>query len=102
MTAGAIPIRRVRRDGTVDLLGEWRPASKELVLNQPGFPLTRPGTHHIEGDLPWVFDEIAPSGYMAERFPRRYPDLHLPMDRNLWSAQQVLEVISTHGAYLSG
>jgi len=98
----SVPIRRVRRNGQVDDLGEWRPASKELVLQKAGFPLLPAGTHQTDGDLPWVFDEIAPSGYLAREFSRRYPELRLPRDRNVWSAQQVLEVISTRGAYLSG
>lgn len=102
MAVEPIPIRRVRRDGQVDLLGEWRPTTKELALERSGFPLTRPGIHKIEGDLPWVFDEMAPSGYMARQFSRRYRELRLPRDRNLWSADQVLELISTRGAYLSG
>jgi hypothetical protein len=100
--AAPIPIRRVRRDGQVDLLGEWRPDSKELVLDQPGFPLTPPGVHQIEGNLPWVFDEMCPDGYLARQLTRRYPELALPKDRILWTARQVLQIVTGYGAYLSG
>lgn len=103
MAAEPIPIRRVRHDGGVDMLGEWRPSTKELALDLPGFPLTPPGIHQVEGDLPWVFDEMAPSGYMSRNFAAWLPDLHLPRERALWSAEQVLRVIiSRNGADLSG
>jgi hypothetical protein len=97
-----IIIRRVRRDGTIGVLGEWRPTSKELVLNQPGFPLTPPGIHHIDGDLPWVFDEMAPDGFFATAFAAALPELSLPDRRALWSADNVLQVISHFGEDLSG
>jgi hypothetical protein len=97
-----ILIRRVRRDGQVDLLGEWRPASKDLVLSRPGFPLTPPGTQRIEGDLPWVFDELAPDGFLAARFGRWFPELHLPKDRSQWTANNVVQAISERGHDLAG
>jgi hypothetical protein len=100
--AAPIPIRRVRRDGQVDELGEWRQATKELVLSGAGFPLTPPGTHHVDGDLPWVFDEIAPSGFLATQFTQRHRDLQLPRERRLWTAQQVLDAITVYGSNLSG
>ena len=59
MAEEPIPIRRVRRDGEVDLLGEWRASTKELAVDRARFPLTAPGVHKIEGDLPWVFEEMA-------------------------------------------
>ncbi|HEX4382518.1 MAG TPA: HipA domain-containing protein [Myxococcales bacterium] len=100
--AAPIPIRRVRRDGQVDLLGEWRPDSKELVLDQPGFPLTPPGVHQIEGELPWVFDEMCPDGFLAMQFARSFPELRLPERRELWSALDVVNVVSQQGGDLSG
>src|SRR4051812_40886302 len=101
-TEAPVPIRRVRRDGTVDELGEWRPSTKELVLHRAGFPLTPPGVHHIEGDLPWVFDAIAPEGFLASQFSRAFPELHLPADWRLWSPTDVLQILSRRGEDLGG
>lgn len=97
-----IPIRRVRRNGTVDDLGEWRPASNQLVLRSNGFPLATTGTHLVDGELPWVFDELAPDGFLASRFSRMFPDLQLPPVRNLWTARHVLAAISLRGHDLAG
>jgi hypothetical protein len=101
-TVSPISIYRVRRNGKVDQLGEWLPSTKELFLEHPGFPLTPPGRHQIDGDLPWVFDEMAPDGFIAGEFVRFYPELQLPPRRHLWSADNVVKVISNRGADLSG
>jgi hypothetical protein len=97
-----IPIRRVRRTGAVDELGEWRPESHRLVLHSNGFPLAPPGSRLIEGELPWVFDELAPDGFLASRFSKMFPDLQLPAIRNLWTARHVVDAISIRGHDLAG
>lgn len=97
-----VPIRRVRQDGTVDLLGHFRPAQRELDLVAPGYPLAGVGKHPIEGDLPWVFDEAAPDGFLAKSFASWFPELGLPRDRALWSPRNVLDAICERGHDLSG
>lgn len=102
MPAQRVPIRRVRRDGSVDVLGAWLPDEHALVLEAAGFPLLGVGTHRVEGDLPWVFDEIAPDGFLATRFASWFPELNLPAARAAWSSRQVLEAISRRGWDLIG
>jgi hypothetical protein len=102
MAEAPIPIRRVRRDGEVDILGEWRAATKDLALDRPGFPLTPAGNHKIEGDVPWVFDEMAPDGYLAARYATDFVELALPRERRVWTARNVLDVLQRYGADLSG
>lgn len=95
-------LRRVRADGSVDVLGTYRPRSRELLLDRTGFPLTAPGRHAVEGDLPWVFDEIAPDGFLASRFAAWFPELALPERREYWSPGDVLAAIARRGHDLTG
>jgi hypothetical protein len=78
-------IRRVRRDGTVDVLGRWLPAARTLEIERMGFPLAGIGAHPVEGEPPWVFDEMAPDGFLAERFAAWFPELSLPRVRTDWA-----------------
>ncbi|MBS2024345.1 MAG: HipA domain-containing protein [Deltaproteobacteria bacterium] len=106
MTIGApsedLMIRRVRSTGEVDVLGWWRPRTKTLELERAGFPLLGPGTHVVEGDHPWVFEDMAPDGYLATQFARWFPELGLPPKRDLWAASDVLRVLTTYGNDLPG
>ena len=97
-----VRIRRVRMDRVVEDIGVWRPAGQALELTGHGYPLLGPGRHHIEGDHPWVFDEMAPDGFLAERFSGWYEELGLPPQRKDWSARQVLTAILIKGHDLSG
>lgn len=101
-SSSRLPIRRVNRSGGVDELGFYEPASKSLDLAAPGFPLLGPGVHVHDGDLPWVFDEMAPSGFLARRFARWFPELRLREDRQLWRADELLQAISRRGHDLPG
>lgn len=56
----------------------------------------------MEGELPWVFDEMAPDGFLAGRFTRWFPELSLPPVRSDWSASQVLAAITRRGHDLAG
>lgn len=102
MTSDDVPIRRVLSDGTVEALGSFRPRPPTLLLERPGYPLLAAGEHSVEGDLPWVFDEVAPDGYLAARFTEWFPQLGLPKARSSWSAAQVLAAISRCGHDLGG
>ncbi len=97
-----IPIRRVRTDGQVDILGQYLPGERRLVLTAPGFPLHVAGEHEVEGDLPWALQDMAPSGYLAGRFAAWFPELNLPADPRLWDADDVLRAVSERGHDLPG
>jgi hypothetical protein len=97
-----LPIRRVRSDGTVDVLGSYEHSTRTLRLDAPGFPLLGPGAHVVEGDLPWQFYEMAPSGHLGRLFSTWHPELELPRDPSLWSAEHVLTAIALRGEDLPG
>lgn len=96
------PIYRVTTTGSVERLGLWRHDARELVLERLGYPLLAPGTHPIEGDLPWLFWDMAPSGFMGNRFAMRQPQLSLPSDPRTWTRDHVLRVLSEAGSELTG
>jgi hypothetical protein len=75
---------------------------RTLELDRAGFPLAGPGRYREEGELPWVFDEIAPDGFLAGRFAGWFPELSLPPLRTDWSAAHVLAAISRRGHDLAG
>lgn len=97
-----IPIRRIRTNGAVDLIGHYAHTERRLELAAPGFPLSGVGNHEVDGDLPWVLEEMAPSGFLARRFSGWYAGLTLPVDRNLWTAQHVLSAVTECGHDLPG
>lgn len=72
------PIAIVREDGVAEDLGRWIAAERVLELDRPGFPFLAVGRHTIEGDLPWLFWDMCPSGYLGRRFAQQFPELHLP------------------------
>lgn len=82
------PIYIVRPDAKVERLGTWVHEKKTLALERAGFPFLGPGEHLIEGDLPWIFWDMAPSGYMGAKFAKRFPELKLPERTHLWGAPE--------------
>lgn len=102
MTSSEIPIRRVGRDAHVQLIGHYLPEPNVLRLVGPGFPLLGPGEHTVEGDLPWVFQDMAPSGFLARRFAGWFPELRLGTDSRLWTATEVLRCLTERGHDLTG
>ncbi len=98
----ATPIYVVREDARLERLGEWVHREKLLRLEREGFPFLGVGEHRIEGDLPWIFYDMAPSGYMGARFAKRFPELRLPERTQLWGAAEALRAISLRGEDLSG
>lgn len=96
------PIYRVTMTGSVERLGSWHHDTRTLVLEHEGYPLLRPGTHRIDGDLPWLFWDMTPSGFLGNRFSARQPQLALPSDPRTWSRDQVIRVLSEAGSELSG
>ena len=67
------PIAIVREDGALEELGRWMPAEHVLELDRPGFPFLAVGRHAIEGDLPWLFWDMCPSGFLGRRFTQQFP-----------------------------
>jgi hypothetical protein len=98
----AIPFARVTPEGAVEPLGTWHDRTRTLVLDRPGFPLLRPGTHPFESRLPWVFSDMSPAGFIGARFSRTFPELRLPERTRDWSDEHALAAISRRGEDLSG
>ncbi len=97
-----VPIFQIRADGSDTPLGEWVHEEHRLVLSRPGFPLFPPGEHVLGSELPWVFWDMCPTGYMGRSFFRRVHELALPPDPQLWSARDALRALSHFGQDLSG
>lgn len=96
------PIYVVREDGKLEQLGVWIHAERRLELGIPGFPFLGPGSHTLEDELPWIFWDMAPSGYMGARFAKRFPELRLPEKSQLWGADHALRALSERGEDLTG
>lgn len=92
----------VREDAQVEALGAWHSAEKTLELVADGFPFCRRGTHRVDGDLPWLFWDMQPSGFMGARFISAFPELRLPAQPRLWSADHVVRALSHRGEDLTG
>jgi hypothetical protein len=95
-------IRRVREDGGVDLIARYSPDTRTLEVLCPGFPLLGMGTHRVEGDLPTVFYDMHPAGYLGRRFVRAHPQMGLPADPTHWRREQILRVLTEAGHDLAG
>lgn len=98
----SVPITQVRSDGQLRPLGTWNEAEAVLELVAPGFPLLGSGRHMIEGDLPWVFWDMCPSGFLGRRFARLEQHLSLNADPRTWTAAQALRALTQAGEDLSG
>lgn len=98
----SLPIRRVRRDATVELVGAYAPAARRLSLQRPGYPLLGPGEHAVEEDVPWALQDMAPAGFLGQRFARWFPELRLPLDPRRRDAEDVLRAVAERGCDLPG
>lgn len=97
-----ISISRVTRKGRVERLGQWRQRERVLELEREGFLLRGPGRHQLEGELPWIFWDMCPSGYLGRRLQRKQPELRLGENPNGWTAQEVLHAVTRFGCDLGG
>lgn len=98
-----LPIFRVRTDGTVEELGTWTTSQRTLELVATGFPLLPPGKHVLEGELPWIFWDMSPSGFLGRRLAHNNPHLQLPTGNPRdWMARDVLTALTGCGGDLSG
>ncbi len=96
------PIFQILRSGAVRQIGEWRHDEKVLTLVEAGFPFQPPGEYRIEGDLPWLFWDMMPSGYLGRKLQKQMPELNLSLHPNLLRADDCLKCLSEVGHDLSG
>jgi hypothetical protein len=54
------------------------------------------------GDLPYFFEDLRPTGFLGRLVPRQHPDLQLPADIQLWTANHTLSYLTRHGWNLPG
>lgn len=63
-------------------------------------------TVHIDSnffeDLPYFLDDLRPNGFLGRLIPRQHPELNLPNDIRLWSADQCLQYLARFGADIIG
>jgi hypothetical protein len=98
----AVPIHQVLHDGRIRRLGDWVPAERRLELASPGFPLLGPGSHSIDGMLPWVFWDMCPSGFLVRRFAQREQALSLGADPRTWTEHDAMRALTEAGDDLPG
>ena len=53
-------------------------------------------------DFPYFLNDLRPAGFLGRLVPRQHPDLHLPADVRLWSAEQCLRYLARFGSDLVG
>lgn len=97
-----ISISRVRRDGSVALLGRWFNDERVLELDQEGFPLLGPGRHRLDSELPWIFWDMCPSGFLGRRLQARRPALRLASNPRDWTGADCLRAVTLAGHDLAG
>ncbi len=97
-----VPIHQVLENGTLRRLGHWLHAERRLELEVNGFPLLAAGTHSVDGDLPWLFWDMCPSGFLGKRFARLEAGLALNSDPRTWSRDDALRALTEAGDDLPG
>ncbi len=53
-------------------------------------------------DLPYFLDAMRPAGFLGREIPKLQPELDLPLDVRLWSADQCLKYLTRYGWNLPG
>ncbi len=102
VVSAPISISRVRRDGQVERLGSWLHEERVLELEREGFPFLGVGRHQLEGELPWIFWDMCPSGYLGRRLQLGMPRLRLAANPRDWMATDVLRALTLAGGDLAG
>ena len=59
-------------------------------------------TREFLPDLPWYLQDLRPSGFLGRLVPRRHPDLDVPPDVRLWTADHVLRYVTRRAWDLPG
>ena len=60
-------------------------------IHPRGFHLDPEGFYD---DLPYLFEDLRPSGFLGRLVPRQHPELHLPEDVRAWSADHCLRYLT--------
>jgi hypothetical protein len=76
--SSSVPLYTVRENDALEPLGHWLHQERILELSTGGFPFLGPGRHELESELPWLFDDMAPAGFIGARFAQAFPELGLP------------------------
>jgi hypothetical protein len=63
---------------------------------------TQSCTSRLYDDLPWFLHDLRPSGFLGRLVPSWHPELRLPPDLRLWTADQCLLYLSRYGWNVSG
>lgn len=105
-------LRRLLFDRTreipVNVLDEAGTLSQAAILygvQTKGFYLasnTAAITSKFHDHLPYIFEDLRPSGFLGRLIPRLHPDLELPEDIQTWTDEHCLKYLAQYGWDLSG
>jgi len=85
--ATPVPVWRIGADCHVNVLGELEALSAGRFLFQG----------QVYDDLPWLFWDMRPQGYLGRGFAHRETDLGLPGDLRNWSSEDILVALTRRG-----
>ena len=91
----SVPVFEVLEDGTSRRMG-----ALHGVLPGSSFyfeTLADDAESGLYDDLPYFLDDLRPSGFLGRLVPRQHPELQLPADVQLWTANQCLSYLSRYG-----
>ena len=86
-----IPVYEILPDAT-RLFGILHPIEPGGFYLESDFPV-----RGFYPDLPWVFHDLRPAGFLGRLVPRQHPELGLPPDIQLWSGDHVLRWLHEWG-----
>ena len=95
-----MPIYEVEPSGNTRQLAILHAVAPEGFYVEPRAPADIASDFHR--DLPYFLDDMRPSGYLGRLLPLQHPELELPSDVRLWSAEQSLRYLTRYGWNLSG
>lgn len=102
----AIPVARVDAHGRIHEAGHLHPIAPRgscYALGALGWPVAAGPTRDWWESLPYPVLDMRPQGYIGRRYARALGDrLGLPPNPSAWSDDDILRVITGHGADLPG
>jgi hypothetical protein len=90
---------------TIDESGHAQHLAQLHAILPEGYYVEAHGTDVRSGfhrDLPYFLHDLRPSGFLGRLLPTQHPELGLPSDVRLWSANDVLRYVSRWGWDLPG
>lgn len=94
-----IPVCEVGEDGSVRRLARLHAVLPEGYYVEPSCEDVDAAFHR---DLPYFLHDLRPAGFLGRIVPRQHPELELPADVRLWTANDVLRYATRHGWNLPG